>query len=130
METSVIESMIGIPLNDMFIKVTNQNPAKLAFAFREYYGEKGIFQAYLLPGIKTKLNELKEQNFTMGIITSKKQELAHIVTEVLNIQKYFDYIIGETEDTKDLGKFTYSGAGGPAGPPLPISHRRPNRLHM
>ncbi len=104
METSVIESMIGIPLSDMFIETTNQDPSKLIFAFREYYSEKGIFQANLLPGIVSKLNELKDQKFIMGIITSKKQELARRVVEILNIQNNFDYILGETEETKELGK--------------------------
>ncbi|MDX1797571.1 MAG: HAD hydrolase-like protein [Candidatus Lokiarchaeia archaeon] len=103
-EASVIESMIGIPLNDMFIEVTNQDPSKLVFAFREYYIKKGIFQANLLPGILAKLNDLKEQKFIMGIITSKKQELARRVVEILNIQNFFDYILGETEETRELGK--------------------------
>jgi phosphoglycolate phosphatase len=104
LESPAIEVMIGIPLNDMFIKVTHKDPAKLVIAFREYYVKKGIFQAILLPGIKSKLNELNKQHFTMGVITSKKQELARKVVEVLNIQKYFEYILGETEDTKELGK--------------------------
>jgi len=104
LESHVIESMIGIPLIDMFVEVTNKDPAKLVLAFREYYVKKGIFQAKLLPGIKSKLNELKEQQFKMGVITSKKQELARRVVELLNIHNFFDYILGETEDTKKLGK--------------------------
>ena len=56
LESHVIEVMIGIPLNEMFIKVTNQDPLKLTSAFREYYGKKGIYQANILPGIKSKLN--------------------------------------------------------------------------
>ena len=104
LEGQVIEAMIGVPLNEMFIKVTNQDPSKLAFAFREYYGKKGIYQANLLPGIKSKLWELKELNFTMGIITSKKQEMAKKIIKILNVQTFFDYILGETEDRKELGK--------------------------
>jgi len=104
LEKSEIEFMIGIPLNEMFTKVTNQDTSKLVSAFREYYGKKGIYQANLLPGINSKLKELKELSFTIGIITSKKQEMAERIIEILQIQKYFDYIIGETEDTKELGK--------------------------
>jgi phosphoglycolate phosphatase len=103
-ERHVIEAMIGIPLNQMFINVTNYNPSKLSLVFREYYGKTGIYQANLLPGIKSKLNELKELNFTMGIITSKKQEMAKRIIEVLHIQNYFDYVLGETGDRKELGK--------------------------
>ncbi len=34
---TVIEKMIGLPLNDMFAEFTDLNPSKLSFAFREYY---------------------------------------------------------------------------------------------
>jgi phosphoglycolate phosphatase-like HAD superfamily hydrolase len=36
----------------------------------------------------------------MGIITAKKQELALKITKYLKIYKYFNYIIGETEEFK------------------------------
>ncbi len=104
LEKSEIESMIGTPLNEMFARVTNKDPSELSSAFREYYGTKGIYQAYLLPGIKSKLEELKKLSFTLGIITSKKQEMAERIIEILKIEGYFDYIIGETEDRKELGK--------------------------
>ncbi|MFX0034598.1 MAG: HAD family hydrolase [Candidatus Hermodarchaeota archaeon] len=104
LQRSEIESMIGTPLNDMFAKISNQDPSDLSSAFREYYGRKGIYQANLLPGIKSKLKELRKLSFIMGIITSKKQEMAEKIMELLEIQNYFDFIIGETEDTKELGK--------------------------
>ena len=104
LEKSEIEFMIGIPLSDMFTKVTNKDTSKLVSAFREYYGKKGIYQANLLPGIDSKLKELKELSFTMGIITSKKLEMALRIIEVLQIQNFFNYVLGETEDTKELGK--------------------------
>ncbi|MFX1500345.1 MAG: HAD family hydrolase [Promethearchaeota archaeon] len=104
LDKSKIEHIIGIPLDDMFAKFSTQDPSTLSSAFREYYGKKGIYQATPLPGIKFKLVELKNLNFTLGIITSKKQELAKKLVEILQIKDYFDYIIGETEDTKKLGK--------------------------
>jgi len=104
LEKSEIEYMIGTPLNEMFNSVTNYNSSKLVYAFREYYGSKGIYQASLLSGIEAKLEELYELSYTLGVITSKKQEMAQRILEILKIQKYFDYIIGETEDTKELGK--------------------------
>ncbi len=103
-ERSKIESMIGIPLNDMFAEITDLDPSILSSAFREYYGSKGIYQSHLLPGIKKKLKELKKKKFIMGVITSKKQELAEKILEILKIKKYFDYVLGETEERKELGK--------------------------
>lgn len=104
LEKSQIEFMIGTPLNEMFIKVSDEDPSKLTSAFRQYYGKKGIYQAKLLPGIKSKLKELKELKFTIGIITSKQQEMAIKLIKILQMEDYFDYIFGETEDRKELGK--------------------------
>ncbi len=104
LEKTEIEYMIGTPLNEMFDSVSNFDSSKLVYAFREYYGSKGIYQASLLPGVKSKLKELFDLSYTLGIITSKKQEMAKRVIEILKIQKYFDYVIGETEETKELGK--------------------------
>ena len=103
-ERSKIENMIGIPLNEMFAKVADLDPSILSSAFREYYGSKGIYQSHLLPGVKKKLKELKKNKFIMGIITSKKQEMAVRILEILKIKKYFNYILGETEERKELGK--------------------------
>jgi phosphoglycolate phosphatase-like HAD superfamily hydrolase len=91
----IIETMIGIPLKEMFAKVTNQDHIALIATFRDYYGKKGIYQANLLPGIMSKLKELKELSFTLGVITSKKQEMAEKIIEILNIQKFFDFILGD-----------------------------------
>lgn len=104
LEKSQIEFMIGTPLNEMFIKVTDEDPSKLTSAFRQYYGKKGIYQAELLPGIKSKIKELKELNFTLGIITSKQQEMAIQLIKILQMEDYFDFILGETEERKELGK--------------------------
>jgi len=104
MERITILKMIGTPLEEMFASVSNLNPSILAKAFREYYGTEGIYQSKLLPGVKKKLLELKEYNFTLGIITSKKQEMAEKIVKYLKIYSFFDYILGETEDRKNLGK--------------------------
>ena len=95
-----IEKMIGTPLDDMFREVTNKNPQKLTSTFREYYKEKGIYQGTLLPGVKETLKLLRQNDFTLGVITSKKQELAVQVTKILSIFKNFEYIIGESDNVK------------------------------
>ena len=99
-----IEKMIGIPLEEMFAQVTQVNPSLLASAFRKFYGNKGIYQSKLLPGVKNRLNELKKKDFILGVITSKKQEMAEMIVKYLEINHNFDYILGETEERKTLGK--------------------------
>jgi phosphoglycolate phosphatase len=100
LERIEIEKMIGTPLDDMFEKVSNVNPKKLSSAFREYYREKGIYQGSLLSGVKEKLEEFKRHSFTLGVITSKRQELAIQITKILGIFECFEYVIGESENVK------------------------------
>lgn len=99
-----IEKMIGIPLHQMFLTISKEKISELVLAFREYYGGKGIYQSHLIMGVKEKLGELKEQGFILGIITSKKQEMAIKMVCILAISELFDYVIGETEERKELGK--------------------------
>lgn len=99
-EPSEIEKMIGIPLNDMFNSVCDLDPTKMSLAFRKYYSIKGIYKVNLLKGVKKKLKEFKKHSFILGIITSKKQDLAKKLVEFLKISKYFDYILGESDEIK------------------------------
>jgi phosphoglycolate phosphatase len=95
-----IEKMIGTPLDDMFKEVSDINPEVLSAAFREFYREKGIYQGKLLPGVKETLEKLKQNLFTLGVITSKRQDLAVKVTKILGIFIYFKYVLGESETAK------------------------------
>ncbi|MHA1437347.1 MAG: HAD family hydrolase [Promethearchaeota archaeon] len=101
LKKSKIIAMIGMPLTYMFSKIENTcsdiTPLKLSSAFREYYKTEGIFQARLIPGAKEKLEELKSKSFTLGVITSKKEEMAIKILEFFGIDHYFTYILGETE---------------------------------
>jgi phosphoglycolate phosphatase len=92
---SEILRMIGLPLADMFQKVSNFDTNKLVDAFREYYRIKGIYQIELISGVREKLIELRDNIFSLGIITSKKEEMARIVVKNLGILHFFEYIIGE-----------------------------------
>ncbi len=94
-----IKKMIGTPLDTMFARATNFETSLLSSAFREYYVSKGIFQVKLIPRVKNKLEELKN-SFVLGVITSKKQEMAVKLLKYLDLDKYFNYILGETEDRK------------------------------
>jgi phosphoglycolate phosphatase len=93
----IIHPLIGTPLNEMFAKFTNIEPSELAIAFREFYGASGIYQSKLLSGAKKLLKDLKVHGFTLGIITSKKQNIAIKIAEYLGIERFFDFILGESD---------------------------------
>ncbi len=95
-----VETLIGTPLDVMFSKFTDFSSSILSSTFREYYGSKGIYQVKLYPGVINKLKELRNAGFLLGVITSKKQEMAIKLLKFLNLFKYFDHVIGETSDIK------------------------------
>ena len=94
-----IEKTIGMPLDEVFPRFSSIEPSILTSTFREYYSSKGIYQVRLFSGVKNKLKELKE-SFILGVITSKKEEIAVKLLKSLKIDVYFDYILGETESRK------------------------------
>lgn len=98
-EKSEIEMMIGTPLDSIFRKFTDLEASKLTSAFREYYVSKGIFQVKLFHGVNKKLEELK-RSFILGVVTSKKQEMAIKLLKHLEIENYFDFILGETDEIR------------------------------
>ncbi len=92
---------IGMPLNQTFKElIPDFDPSTLTTAFREYYGSEGIYQVNLIPGAREKLEELKKASFNLGVITSKKQEMAIKLLKHLKLDHLFDYIFGENEDIK------------------------------
>ncbi len=99
-ETEFVKKAIGLPLTEIFSEITTFDPLKLTEAFREFYGKTGMYQVKLLPGIKSKLNELKNQKFPMIVLTSKKQELAIKLINYMKIDDFFKFILGETEERK------------------------------
>jgi len=96
MKKEDLEKTIGTPLYEIFALVSSMDPSILIKTFREFYGEKGIYQVKFLPGIKEKLLELN-RSFTLGVITSKKEEMAQKLLKIMNVDDKFDYILGETE---------------------------------
>ncbi len=96
----LLEKTIGTPLEDVFKSNTHINPSELVKAFREYYGKKGLYQVKLYDGVIEKLKSFKKAQIKMGVVTSKKREMAIKLLRYLNIFHYFDFVIGETDTIK------------------------------
>lgn len=97
MEKQALEQTIGTPLNEIFAELSSIDPSLLINTFRDFYGKKGIYQAKFLPGAKEKLVELSHL-FTLGVITSKKEEMAQKLLRIMDVEELFDFILGESEE--------------------------------
>jgi len=91
---------IGLPLQKAFQKFTDFDTDKLITAFRDFYSRKGIYQLHLYPTVIKILEDLRKENIIIGVVTSKKKELAIKLLKILGIWHYFDFIIGESSEIK------------------------------
>lgn len=98
-----VGKVIGAPLLTVFSEYFKLD-AKSALAavtyYREYYANKGKFQASVYGGIEKSLNLLKKNNYFIGIATLKREEFAKDIVKELNLQNYFNVISGIDENDK------------------------------
>ncbi len=101
--------LIGPPLQLGIKRVYNLVGEKNDLAvklFRKYYGEKGIFENELYPGIFLLLNKLVEMGKNLYVATSKYEVYAKKVLHYFNIQNCFTDIAGADYNGLKGGKET------------------------
>ena len=92
-----LKHFIGPPMAEELEKSYNLSKDD-AFRGLEYYRERyipvGIYECYSYEGVEEMLATLKRENYIVALATSKPQVMAEEVLRYLNINKYFDYIMG------------------------------------
>ena len=104
---SKLESFIGPPLVDSFMKYYNFSETKAKEATKKYrqrYSEIGVHEAEIYPNVEECLIELKNRNFFIGLASSKPENFCKTVLKDFNIIQYFDDIVGATLDGKISSK--------------------------
>jgi phosphoglycolate phosphatase len=102
-----LDSFIGPPLRDSFVKRYNLNDAmadKAMLYYREYYSAKGIFENILYPGIIEMLELLVSKKYQLYVATSKPTVYAIEVLKHFNLDTYFNAIIGSHLDNTRTDK--------------------------
>lgn len=102
-----LEKFVGPPLLDSFMKYYDftEEEAKQAVTFyREYFAEKGIYEVPLYEGIETTLKYLKNSGKTLYVATSKPEVFARRILQHLQIENYFDDIVGSNLDGTKVKK--------------------------
>lgn len=100
-EEAVLRSFIGPPLKEQFRKVFGLHEdegRRMVALYREYYGEKGIFENSVYDGVPEMLDTLKESGVRILMATSKPEKYARIIAEHFDFAKYFDFIGGARMD--------------------------------
>lgn len=92
-----LEHFVGPPMVEQYMKTYGMDKEK-AFETLGYYRERytpiGIYETKAYPGVKEILDALKENDYKIGMATSKPEGMAEEVAKFLKIYEYFDIICG------------------------------------
>jgi len=98
---------IGPPLVDSFMKYygfTREQGIEAVEHYREYYRDRGVYEATVYDGIPELLSNLKIAGKTLIVASSKPEEFVIKVLKHFDLYKYFDCVAGATMDTGRVKK--------------------------
>lgn len=96
-----LNKFIGPPLRDSFQRfygMTEDEAEKAVAYYREYYGEKGIYDNKLYDGIEELIKKLHSKGIVLAVATAKAEIYAKQILEDFNISQYFDFVCGSELD--------------------------------
>lgn len=95
-----IKSLIGLPLEVMFVNLGVDESEAMAYAkaYKEHYKTIHIEKTVLLPDVREAL-ELAEKHGRLGVVTTKTSEYSRILLEHFGIMKHFNILIGREDVT-------------------------------
>lgn len=94
-------AVLGPPLKTMFMQYfPEQDPEQLTKEYREHNREVHPELVKPMEGAEQLLKDLKEQGYTMGIVSTKSKEMIMLGLTLNHLEGYFDIILGEHEVTK------------------------------
>lgn len=98
----------GPPLVDKFMEVFGVSQAEaeqLVLDFRERYVPVGVYESAPFPGIGELLQSLRQAGLTLGIATSKPQNMAELLLEQSGLKAAFDVVTGSSPSLNNEKKW-------------------------
>lgn len=107
-ERSTLRSFIGPPLFDEFTRrgFPEEKANQAVRLYREYYGEKGLFENQLISGAESFLARLKQAGICVCLATSKPEQFSVRILERFGISHYFDFIGAASMDGSRSSKLS------------------------
>jgi phosphoglycolate phosphatase len=102
-EKSVYSGMIGPPLKESFEKILKLPQSEISSAmekYREYYSEKGMYEAEIYPGVEECIKNLRNSGRKIFVATSKPEIYAKKILERKGILNLFDFVGGSDLEEK------------------------------
>ncbi|MGC9287341.1 MAG: HAD family hydrolase [Hydrogenobaculum sp.] len=91
-----IRKHIGSGARELFrgILPNESHLEKAIEIFKSYYAKEPITHTKLFNGAKEVLELLKSKNKKIAVVSNKPLELSTIILKALNVEHYFEYIVG------------------------------------
>lgn len=92
-----LKHFVGPPMKEEMMKsygFTEEQATEAVSVYRERYVPIGLYETSLYEGIVDLLENLKKHGKMIAMATSKPQSMAEEVVRTLEIETYFDYIMG------------------------------------
>ncbi len=103
----ILERFVGPPLQESFknLFALNDRNTQLAVEhFRNYFGEKGLYENEPYPGIGELLHKLHLSGKRVYVVTSKLEKYSQMIIRHFEFDRYIDDLIGAEPSGKHSGK--------------------------
>lgn len=96
-----MRTFVGPPLQDSFLRhgVPADKTAEAIQVYRSRYIPIGMFENTPYPGIRTLLETLKAEGYTLYVATSKPEAMSVTILEHFDLARYFHRICGASTDS-------------------------------
>ncbi len=100
LDENTLKKFVGPPVVDSFQKYCGLDKDKAMEAtklYRNYYWEKGMFEANIYDGIEEFINILKNNNIKLAVATLKREDQAIAILKHFGLYDKFDVVVGVDE---------------------------------
>lgn len=100
LDENILKKFVGPPVVDSFQKYCGLDKDKAMEAtklYRNYYWEKGMFEANIYDGIEEFINILKNNNIKLAVATLKREDQAIAILKHFGLYDKFDVVVGVDE---------------------------------
>lgn len=106
-DPAVLRELIGPPLGESFrrLGVEESRIDDVVALYREFYAERGVYEAHLYDGVATTLDALVAQGVRVGVATAKRVDFARQMLSALGVAHLFDEIAGASVDLRVTAKY-------------------------
>jgi phosphoglycolate phosphatase len=106
-DTEKLKKFIGPPLAASFAghySFSSEKARQAVEYYREYFGETGIFENMVYPGITRLMSVLQEEGRCLFVATSKPTVYARRITDHFGLSGFFTEVVGSNLDGSRVNK--------------------------